>query len=157
MILNKQVGVFLNLVHNRFKQYLTSIFRKQGYNISPEQFLVMDALWDNGVLSQQEIANYILKDKNSVVKLIDGLERRGLVKRVVNKQDRRQNLIELSLDAMIIKKEVTETALEAVNHIIKDIPQNELHTFIKVLNKMAENMSQDAKLLELISSNNKIE
>ncbi len=117
----------------------------------------MDALWDNGVLSQQEIANYILKDKNSVVKLIDGLEKRGLVKRVVNKQDRRQNLIELSLDAMIIKKEVTETALEAVNHIIKDIPQNELHTFIKVLNKMAENMSQDAKLLELISSNNKIE
>ena len=153
MILNKQVGVFLNLVHNRFKQYLTSIFRKQGYNISPEQFLVMDALWDNGVLSQQEIANYILKDKNSVVKLVDGLEKRG----VVNKQDRRQNLIELSLDAMIIKKEITETALDAVNHIIKDIPQSELHTFIKVLNKMAENMNQDAKLLELIGSNNKTE
>ena len=129
MILNKQVGVFLNLVHNRFKQYLTSIFHKQGYNISPEQFLVMDALWDNGVLTQQEIANYILKDKNSVVKLIDGLEKRGLVKRVVNKQDRRQNLIELSLDAMIIKNEVTETALDAVNHIIKDIPQNELYIF----------------------------
>ncbi len=157
MILNKQVGVFLNLVHNRFKQYLTSIFHKQGYNISPEQFLVMDALWDNGVLTQQEIANYILKDKNSVVKLIDGLEKRGLVKRVVNKQDRRQNLIELSLDAMIIKNEVTETALDAVNHIIKDIPQNELYIFIKVLAKMAENMNQDAKLLELVNNTNKTE
>lgn len=156
MILNKQVGVFLNLVHNRFKQYLTSIFRNQGYNISPEQFLVMDSLWDNGVLTQQEIANLILKDKNSVVKLIDGLEKRGLVKRVVNKQDRRQNLIELSLDAMMIKEEVTRTASDTVDHIIKDIPQNELHIFIKVLTKMAKNMNEDSDLLELVNNPIKI-
>ena len=78
MILNKQVGVFLNLVHNRTKQYITGIFQQHGFNITPEQFLVMDALWDNGVMSQQEIATNIMKDKNSVVKLIDGLEKRGL-------------------------------------------------------------------------------
>ena len=74
MILNKQVGMFLNLVHNRFKQYVTAIFDDHGFNITPEQFLVMDALWDEGVLSQQQIADYLLKDKNSVVKLVDGLE-----------------------------------------------------------------------------------
>lgn len=67
MILNKQVGVFLNFVHNKFKQYVTSIFQQKGYNITPEQFLLMDALWDNGILSQQQIADIMLKDKNSVV------------------------------------------------------------------------------------------
>ncbi|MDD3911463.1 MAG: hypothetical protein PHZ22_04690, partial [Bacteroidales bacterium] len=69
MILNKQVGVFLNLVHNKFKQYVSSIFQSQGFNITPEQFLVMDTLWDEGVLSQQQIADIIIKDKNSIVKL----------------------------------------------------------------------------------------
>jgi Transcriptional regulators len=149
MILNKQVGVFLNLIHNRFKQYLTTIFQSKGYNITPEQFLVMDSLWDNGVMSQQQIADNILKDKNSVVKLIDGLEKKGLLKRVADKNDRRQNLIELTPYAIEIKNEVTEIAMDAVNLIIKDIPTDEMYTFIKVLTSMGENMNKDANLLKL--------
>lgn len=156
MILNKQVGVFLNLVHNRTKQYISSIFQEQGFNITPEQFLVMDALWDNGIMSQQQLAHNILKDKNSVVKLIDGLEKKDLVKRVADKVDRRQNLIELTPYAWSIKDGVTEAAMDAINHVIKDIPQNEMYVFIKVLSKMAENMNEDTDLLALAGNNGTI-
>lgn len=151
MILNKQVGVFLNLVHSRFKQYITVFFQKEGYNITPEQFLVMDTLWDEGVMSQQQIANTIFKDKNSVVKLIDGLEKKNLVKRVANKEDRRENLIELTPYAKEIQKGVTDSAMEAVNLITKDIDKQELYIFIKVLAKMAENMNEDTGLQQLIA------
>ena len=149
MILNKQVGVFLNLVHNRFKQYITVFFQEEGYDLTPEQFLVMDTLWDEGKMSQQQIANNILKDKNSVVKLIDGLEKKNLVKRVANSADRRQNLIELTPHAKEIQQSVTDIAMDAVDLIIKDIPKNELYIFIKVLAKMAENMNEDVNLLQL--------
>ncbi|MEG0518142.1 MAG: MarR family transcriptional regulator [Bacteroidales bacterium] len=152
MILNKQVGVYLNQVHNQFKQYISTIFLQQGHNITPEQFLVMDTLWDEGIMSQQQIADTILKDKNSVVKLIDGLEKKGLVKRVADKQDRRQNLIELTPFAIQIKDEVTDAAMQGVNLIIKDISSEELYTFIKVLSKMAENMSNDLDLLKLATN-----
>lgn len=149
MILNKQVGVFLNLVHNRTKQYITGIFQQHGFNITPEQFLVMDALWDNGVMSQQELADNIMKDKNSIVKLIDGLEKKDLVRRVADKTDRRKNMIELTPYALSIKDDVTEVALEAVNLIIKDIPTNDLRIFIQVLGKMATNMNEDTDLQAL--------
>lgn len=149
MILNKQVGVFLNLVHNRFKQYITAFFQEEGYNLTPEQFLVMDTLWDEAKMSQQQIANTILKDKNSVVKLIDGLEKKNLVKRVANSADRRQNLIELTPYAKEIQQGVTDIAMNAVDLIIKDIPKNEMYIFIKVLAKMAENMNEDVNLLQL--------
>ena len=141
MILNKQVGVFLNLVHNRFKQYITAFFQEEGYNLTPEQFLVMDAIWDEGKMSQQKIADTIFKDKNSVVKLLDGLEKKNLVRRVTNKDDRRQNLIEITPYAKEIQQNVTDIAMNAVDLIIKDIPKQDLHIFIKVLTKMAENMS----------------
>lgn len=157
MILNKQVGVFLNLVHNNFKQYVSAIFSNKGYGISPEQFLVMDTLWDEGRMSQQSIANIILKDKNSVVKLIDGLEKKGLVVRVADKQDRRQNLIEITDYAIKIKEDVTDLAMEAVNHIIKDISKQDLYIFIKVLSKMASNMNEDVDLLKLVGTNVKHE
>ena len=149
MILNKQVAMFLNLVHNRFKQYVAGIFESQGFNITPEQFLVMDTLWDEGVLTQQQIADYMLKDKNSVVKLVDGLEERNLVRRASNPKDRRQNLIEVTEYAMRIKDKVTDVAIEAVDKIINGIAKEDLQSFIKVLSKMAENMNNDIDLLAL--------
>ncbi len=149
MILNKQVAMFLNLVHNRFKQYVAGIFESQGFNITPEQFLVMDTLWDEGVLTQQQIADYMLKDKNSVVKLVDGLEERNLVRRTSNPKDRRQNLIEVTEYAMSIKDKVTKVAMEAVDKIINGIAKEDLQSFIKVLSKMAENMNNDIDLLAL--------
>lgn len=149
MILNKQVGLFLNLVHNRFKQYVTVIFKEHGFNITPEQFMVMDTLWDEGVLTQQQIADYLLKDKNSVVKLVDGLEDRKLVRRVSNPKDRRQNLIEVTEYAIEIKDKVTTAAMEAVDKIINGITKEDMLTYIKVLSKMAENMNNDIDLLDL--------
>lgn len=141
--------MFLNLVHNRFKQYVAGIFESQGFNITPEQFLVMDTLWDEGVLTQQQIADYMLKDKNSVVKLVDGLEERNLVRRTSNPKDRRQNLIEVTEYAMSIKDKVTKVAMEAVDKIINGIAKEDLQKFIKVLSKMAENMNNDIDLLAL--------
>ena len=149
MILNKQVGMFLNLVHNRFKQYVADIFEDQGLNITPEQFLVMDTLWDEGVLTQQQIADYLLKDKNSVVKLVDGLEERNLVHRASNPKDRRQNLIEVTPYAMKIKDKVTQVAMDAVDRIINGIAKADLQSFIRVLSKMAENINNDIDLMAL--------
>lgn len=140
MILNKQVGVYLNLVHCKFKQYMNSIFQGHGFNLTPEQFLVMDTLWDEGVLSQQKIADIIFKDKNSVTKLIDALENKGLVNRVPDKTDRRLNQIHLTERAISIKEDITKIAIESTDGIIKDIPKEELHVFVGVLNKMAKNI-----------------
>ena len=155
MILDKQIGVFLNLVHNRFKQHFSTLFLEKGYNITPEQFLVMDTLWNNGSkMSQQQIADTIIKDKNSVVKLIDGLEKKELVKRVANVDDRRQNLIEVTPLGKEIEESVKETAMNAVGTITEGIGKQELQTFINVLTKMACNMRVENNLITLM--NNKI-
>lgn len=141
MILNKQVGVFLNLVHCQFKQYLNKIFQRHGFNLTPEQFLVMDTLWDEGVLSQQQIADIIIKDKNSVTKLIDALEKKGLVSRITDPLDRRLNKIYITQKAASIKDDITQIALDSTNAIVKGIPKDELVTFVKVLNKMSDNIN----------------
>ncbi len=149
MILNKQVGVFLNLVHNRFKQHISNNFQEHGFNITPEQFLVMDAIWNEGTMSQQQLAHIIMKDKNSVVKLIDGLEKKDLVQRIANKTDRRQNLIELTPFAQESKDKLKTVAIQAIDQIIDGISQEEMAIFIKVLSKMAENMNEETNLIDI--------
>ena len=66
MILVKQVGVYVNILNCKLKKHLSEVFKKNGVNLTAEQYLVMDTLWNEGTLTQQAIAFIIQKDKNSV-------------------------------------------------------------------------------------------
>lgn len=149
MVLSKQVALFLNIAHNCVKQTISGLFQEAGYNLTPEQFLVMDTLWTEGVLTQQQIADITMRDKNSIVKLIDGLENRNLVKRVSNPLDRRQNLIEVTSYSRTIQGDLTSLALKAIDKIVGDIPEKDLETFVRVLADLAGNADQEIDLLEL--------
>ena len=146
MVLEKQVFLFLNIVHNSMKQRINETFRSKGFQLSPEQFLVMDTLWDEGVLTQQQIADITMRDKNSIVKLIDGLENRKLVKRVSNPSDRRQNLIKVTPHSLKIRDEIEALAYEAVRGILQDIPQEDLNVIVNVFARMESNMDPSSDL-----------
>ncbi|MBR1927045.1 MAG: MarR family transcriptional regulator [Bacteroidales bacterium] len=146
MVLEKQVFLFLNIVHNSMKQRITDTFRRGGFQLTPEQFLVMDTLWDEGMLTQQQIADITMRDKNSIVKLIDGLENRELVQRISNPKDRRQNLIRVTPLSNKIREEVLALAYESVHRIIGDISPEELSVFVKVLSAMESNMDPASDL-----------
>lgn len=146
MVLEKQLFLFLNIVHNSMKQLMSDSFRKGGFKLSPEQFLVMDTLWDEGVLTQQQIADITMRDKNSIVKLIDGLESRKLVKRISNPEDRRQNLIKVTPYSMKIRDDVETNAYESVYKIIGEISRDDLKLFVRVLAAMERNMNPSSDL-----------
>ena len=149
MVLSKQLGVFLNYVHNRFKLYFNESMEAAGFKITAEQFLLLDTLWNEGALSQQKIADMMLKDKNSVVKLVDSLEARGLVKRRANPEDRRQNIISTTPKCDKMRDPVKDAALAAVARVTNGLTNSELDTFIKVMDIMAQNMDADVDLLAI--------
>ena len=149
MVLETQVFLFLNIVHNSMKQRIADSFRSAGYKLSPEQYLVMDTLWDEGVLTQQQIADITMRDKNSIVKLIDGLEARNLVHRVSNPDDRRQNLIEVTPYSLSIRSMIDALAYESVSGILDGISREDLKTVVRVFATMQGNMDPASDLQAL--------
>jgi DNA-binding MarR family transcriptional regulator len=154
MILVKQIAVYLNLVHCKFKQYVSDIFRQRGIILTPEQFLLIDQLWKKDSIQQQKIADILMKDKNSVTKLVDAMEKKKLVKRIPDENDRRLNLIALTQKAKDMETDVTEVAMDAVNSIIRNISNDDLKLFVKVLMRMAYNMQSYNIEIEDKSNNN---
>jgi DNA-binding MarR family transcriptional regulator len=142
MMLVKQVGVLVNILNCKLKKHIASVFKKEGINLTAEQFLVMDTLWNQGEMTQQNIAYIIQKDKNSVTQFIDNLEKKGLVQRVVDSADRRVNNIKLSKAGLAMKDNTKKVAIAAVNDILEGIPEEELKDFVKVLNKACENIEK---------------
>ena len=141
-MLVKQVGVWVNIFNCKMKKHIASVFKKEGINLTAEQFLVMDTLWNQGEMTQQTIAYIIQKDKNSVTQFIDNLEKKGLVQRVVDSADRRVNNIKLSKTGLAMKDNTKRVAIAAINDILEGIPEEDLKTFVNVLNRACDNIEK---------------
>ena len=140
MILVKQVGVYVNILNCKLKKHLSEVFKKNCVNLTAEQYLVMDTLWNEGTLTQQAIAFIIQKDKNSVTQFIDNLEKKGLVTRSVSKDDRRVNNIVVTKEGMALKDSTKQLAIETMEKALEGIPEQDVLTFVDVLKKVCANI-----------------
>lgn len=142
MLIIKQIPVIINFLNGRIKKRFGDVMLKNDINLTAEQYLVMDILWDEGILSQQAIADILQKDKNSVTKFIDSLENKGLVSRATDKVDRRVNNIVVSEKGQKLKERATEVAIETMNIILNDVTEEEMKVCLDVLNKIRKNMEK---------------
>jgi len=140
MILVKQVGVYVNILNCRLKKYLAEVFKQNGVNLTAEQYLVMDTLWNEGTLTQQAIAFIIQKDKNSVTQFIDNLEKKGLVARSVSQEDRRVNNIVVTEAGMALKDSTKQLAIDTMNKALEGIPEEDVQTCVEVMKKVCANI-----------------
>lgn len=141
MLLSKEIAVYLNLGACKLKQYTSLMLKQNQVGLTPEQFLLIDVLWNQGQMSQQQLANTMQKDKNSITKLIDALEKKELVVRKKSKRDRRSNIIVLTEKAETMKLEAKEKGIMLLDKMLEGISEEELRSFLNTLNKMSENMS----------------
>lgn len=140
MLLSKEVAVELNLTACKLKQYISSMLKKRGVPLTPEQFILIDLLWNQGAMSQQQLADQMQKDKNSVTKLVDAIERKGFVVRQQSAVDRRSNIIFLTEKAELLKNVAKEKGIYILDRMLDGISEKELRGFLHTLNKLNKNM-----------------
>ena len=136
MLLSKEIVVYLNLAGCRVRQYTSSLLRKNNINLTPEQFLTIDILWNQGAMSQMSLAEQMQKDKNSITQLVNALEAKGFVSRVRDRNDRRSNTVVLTEKAEQIKDETKQFGVAMLDEILKDIDEKELRNFLATLKKI---------------------
>lgn len=148
MLLSKEVAVELNLTGCKLKQFIASKLRQMEVPLTPEQFILIDLLWNQGSMSQQQLADQMQKDKNSVTKLVDALERKGFVVREQNRQDRRSNTLVLTEKAEGLKHGAKQKGISILDEMLVGISEEELRSFLVTLHKLNRNMTSAGNGLE---------
>lgn len=141
MLLSKEIAVELNLTGCKLKQFLAAKLRQMDVPLTPEQFMLIDLLWNQGEMTQQQLADQLQKDKNSVTKLVDAIERKGFVVRRQNKHDRRANILVLTDRANQLKPDAKQKGISILDQILDGIDEEELRTFLSTLRKLNRNMT----------------
>lgn len=115
-------------------------FSTEGMSITIEQWSVLACLWKKDKVTQQTLCNLTSKDKPSMTRLIDKLEKRNLVTRVSDHNDRRINLIHLTDSGMALQKKATELAQKIAAKTLSNIAEEELKISRMVLKRIMANL-----------------
>ena len=93
---DKRIGFLLERTTRLAKLSFTKAFKDLGVDITPEQWIVLDILNNNGSLSQKDIGKRSYKNAPTISRIIDNLVNKNLVSRVIHKVDRRKASIQLT-------------------------------------------------------------
>lgn len=86
----------ISQVERGYSKLLNRRFLDAGFNLSREQYELLQVLWRQDGVNQQHIARALHKDKYNVTKLLNVLQKRGYVQRKTDKEDKRNNVVALT-------------------------------------------------------------
>ncbi len=115
-------------------------FKQHGIEITIEQWSVLYHLWKQDGLSQQELCSATFRDKPSITRLVDNLEKLKLVKRVASKEDRRMNLINLTEAAKKLQDQTMDMANQTLNEALGGVTAEEIEICKSVLQRVYDNL-----------------
>ena len=123
----------------RLHQLSTQVFLQQvgaaGFNLTPVQFAALDALADRPGIDQARLAQAIAKDRATIGAVIDRLEQKGLLHRVVSGRDKRARDLCLSEEGERIVAELRPLVIALQADILPGLTKAEFAQFIQLATK----------------------
>ena len=108
----------------------------KDYPINATEFSVMEFLYSKGEKSIQEIRDRILLASGSATYVVDNLERKKYVRRIVNQNDRRITYIKLTQAGKDLINDIFPTHKKNTKEIFNDLTNEELITLKEILKKI---------------------
>ncbi|HSN10176.1 MAG TPA: MarR family transcriptional regulator [Hanamia sp.] len=115
-------------------------FKESGIEITIEQWSVLYHLWKEDGQSQQQLCEATFRDKPSITRLVDNLEKSKLVKRVASKNDRRSNLIFLTKEAKNLEQKTMDVANRTLNEALEGVTNGQIEIAKEVLQMVYDNL-----------------
>ena len=108
-------------------------------DVTCEQWAVLVTLWQKNGQSQQDLASISCKDKTSVTRLIDNMEKHRLVVRIPGKTDKRQKFIYLTPRGHNRRKKLMKIVKRTLKEAQRGIKAADIALCKKILSQVYEN------------------
>ena len=138
--LDDSYGYLINLAAQRLKYELHQTFQAKGYDVTPEQWAVLNRLWEQDGLSQVDLAERTFKDKPGTTRILNLLEKKEIVVRRPDESDRRVLRVFLTRIGKDLKEKLIPCAQEVLAKSGKNLSKEELVQFKLTLNQILRNL-----------------
>lgn len=139
----KRLGFLVNHIYRFIKALVISILAEKGIDLTYEQSGLIIAMWHHEGSNQQGIADHLLKEKSSTLRLLDSLEEKGIVRREKDPHDRRNKLIFLTDSGKEILDKLLELNDENIQKIFFGLDNSNLEELEKIMGMMYNNIKPE--------------
>ena len=136
------LGMLIRSAHNSMTERFVKNVMNSGLNISMDQWMVLGPIWQLQSPSQKELGEICLKNKPSISRIIDSLEKKSLVVRVSDQIDHRIKRVVLTKAGKQLFYDVLPIMEKTREEVRGSIPEEEIEVFRKVLSKIIENLNK---------------
>ena len=138
MINDDRLIYLTSMAHQTLMHYTNTVLSKAGLKVTTAQAGTLFLLKQKNMCMMSEIGEVFNIDNSAVTRLIDRLEKNGLVKRRVPLENRRAILICITLEGLDEEKKA-HMIIRSINSKIKeDFTSKEVESYKKILNGILE-------------------
>lgn len=112
-------------------------------NLTRVQYIALKIISSEEVTSQNNLAFLTSRDKTSLVRLLNTLEKKGYITRKTCKEDKRVKLLSITDAGRDELKKVTPIMKDIEEYLTDGIETEELETTIHVLNQVFEKVKPE--------------
>lgn len=133
------IGKLRNKLHRLLKQrYIT----EGKSDLTVEEFILLSMIKAKTDQILQILAIATGKNKSVVMRMIDSLEKKGLAKRTVNPDDRRENLLSITEKGEIVVEQYHQIEKSLSDELLKNISTERIAIFFSVLDEISRNANR---------------
>lgn len=134
------LGVTTKMLHH----YITDVFHKNQIQLTKQQWIVLKILFENSQkkIIQNDLAFITNRNKASLTRLINSMEKNNLLKRIPSENDCRKNLITLTPTGTNLFLKTEPILLKSIDKIQNNISNEEMEFFKNLINKIQTNLKK---------------
>ena len=141
-VIDSSIAYLVGRTSRAIIKRLTKKFQDAGFDISYEQWSILIHLYRKDGQTQQALARIAVKDKAAITRLLNVLEKKNIVLRVPDRNDRRSKLIYLTHKAKAFKTDLIALVEDMLHEAEQGISYEEMEQCRDTLNKIFTNFDR---------------
>lgn len=125
-------GHLIRRLHQQSTQVFVQRTQEAGFDITPVQYAALEAIEANPGTDQAYVAEMIGYDRATIGGVIDRLEKKAWISRVVSERDRRARELSLTTQGKRILSALRPVVLDLQNDILQPLSEAEQADFIRL-------------------------
>lgn len=139
--LDHALGFRVYRLNQLFRAALYRAFQAEGHAMTPEQWIVLVRLWQDDGATQTELGESTLKDKATLSRILDVMERNGLVVRRLDPVDGRSRRVHLTRAGKDLRASFTPIVRALVERIEAGVSAGDLEITRRTMLRLEANLA----------------
>ncbi len=132
MDLLDMAGHLIRRLHQQSTQVFVQRTKAAGLDLTPVQFAALDVIHAHPATDQARVAEMIAYDRATIGGVIDRLEQKGWIRRVVSERDRRARELSLTTEGQRVRSAMLPIVRDLQGEILQSLSSADRKCFLRL-------------------------